>query len=175
MDFYNALIAERENATVEVKRLDDGRTQTTSGTGEAIVSAIYIEDDQGNKIDHIDVGQNIKLCIEVDVKKEIPRLILGYSIKDRLGQVIYGTNTDLKSQELVNVSSKTKLRYRIEFSANLGVGHYSIQTALCSTETHLVNNYEWRDLALIFNVINVSKPYFAGCAWIDPLITIEEI
>ncbi|MDD2690940.1 MAG: ABC transporter ATP-binding protein [Simplicispira sp.] len=175
MDFYNALIAERENATVQVQRLDDGRTQTTSGTGEAVVSAIYIEDDHGNKLEHIDVGQNIKLCVEVYVKKEIPRLIFGYSIKDRLGQVIYGTNTDLKNQELVNLSKETKLRYQIKFPANLGPGNYSIQTALCSTETHLVNNYEWRDLALIFNVINVSKPYFAGCAWINPIITIEEI
>ena len=44
----------------------------------------------------------------------------------------------------------------INFSANLGPGTYSVQTALVSTDTHLVNNYEWRDLAIVFNVININ-------------------
>jgi len=34
-DFYNAIIAEKENSTIEVKQLDDGKDQTSSGTGEA--------------------------------------------------------------------------------------------------------------------------------------------
>ena len=50
-----------------------------------------------------------------------------------------------------------------------------MQTALVSTDTHLVNNYEWRDLALVFNVINVNKPNFAGYAWIDPCIEIIKL
>ena len=52
---------------------------------------------------------------------------------------------------------------------------YSVQTALSSSDTHLLNNYEWRDLALIFNVINIDMPYFAGVAWIDPHIAITKL
>jgi lipopolysaccharide transport system ATP-binding protein len=43
---------------------------------------------------------------------------------------------------------------------------------LSSTDTHLVNNYEWRDLALVFEVVNINKEHFAGCAWLDPEIGI---
>jgi len=173
MDFYNAIIAERENATVEVKRLEDGRAQTSSGTGEATVSDIVILDESGKCIEFVDVGQVVTLHIEVTVHALIQRLILGYGIKDRLGQVMYGTNTDLKKQELLNLPAGTRLAYDVVFPVNLGPGSYSIQTALCSTDTHLVNNYEWRDLALVFNVVNISKTHFAGCAWIDPEIKIS--
>jgi lipopolysaccharide transport system ATP-binding protein len=67
------------------------------------------------------------------------------------------------------------MQFDIAFHANLGTGTYSIQTALVSTNTHLANNYEWRDLALIFNVVNINKPQFAGVAWIDPSIAISKL
>jgi lipopolysaccharide transport system ATP-binding protein len=88
--------------------------------------------------------------------------------------VVYGTNTDLKKQLLDNVPAGTTVRFDIAFPANLGPGNYSVQTALTSSDTHLVNNYEWRDLALVFNVININKPHFAGVAWIDPTIAISQ-
>ena len=172
MDFYNAIIAEKENSTVAQRQLADGRMQTRSGTGEAVVRDIAILDDQKRRIEAVDVGQIVTLQIEVAVHTLIERLIFGYGIKDRLGQVIFGTNTDLTKQALLNVVSGTSVVFEIVFPMNLGPGSYSIQTALCSSETHLINNYEWRDLALVFNVLNVSKPSFAGCAWIQPEIKI---
>jgi lipopolysaccharide transport system ATP-binding protein len=44
--------------------------------------------------------------------------------------------------------------------------------ALSSTETHLVRNYQWRDLALVFTVANMDKPTFVGSAWIPPALRI---
>ncbi|WP_018231902.1 ABC transporter ATP-binding protein [Thioalkalivibrio thiocyanodenitrificans] len=173
MDFYNAIIAEKENATVEVKRLEDGRAQTTSGTGEAAVEDIALIDASGRRVECIDVGAPVTLRVVVRVYRDIDRLVFGYGIKDRLGQVMYGTNTHLRDQALSSVSAGATVVYEIAFPANLGPGSYSVQTALCSTDTHLVDNYEWRDLALVFNVVNISKTHFAGCAWIDPEIRIS--
>ena len=88
---------------------------------------------------------------------------------------MYGTNTELKSQPLLNVKVGEKYRYEISFFLTLGVGTYSIQTALVSSETHFINNYEWRDLALIFQVINSNHPHFEGSTFLDPVIEIESI
>ncbi len=173
MDYYNALLADHQNQAVKQVVLDDGKVQTVSGTGEAEVIDIHLTDLTGNQLEVVDVGQQVRLKILVEAKTPIERLVLGYGIKDRLGQVIYGTNTDLKNQPLLNVTAGSRHLYDIQFPANLGPGAYSVQTALCSTDTHLANNYEWRDLALVFNVINIGKPHFAGCAWIDPLIEIS--
>jgi len=175
MDFYNALIAEKENVTVDVRRLEDGRLQTRSGTGEAAVTDIALLDAGGKRVEYVDVGQTVTLHIEVFVRAPLPRLVLGYGIKDRLGQVMYGTNTDLKELALSNVAANSRLQYDIVFPANLGPGSYSIETALTSSNTHLVDNYEWRALALVFNVVNIDKPHFEGCAWIDPDISITRL
>jgi lipopolysaccharide transport system ATP-binding protein len=64
--------------------------------------------------------------------------------------------------------------FTIAFPANLGVGGYSVQIALVDKDTHMTANYEWRDLALVFNVINVDKIHFEGCLWNDPKISIEQ-
>jgi lipopolysaccharide transport system ATP-binding protein len=64
--------------------------------------------------------------------------------------------------------------FSVAFPANYGVGSYSIQTALVDKETHLSSNYEWRDLAVVFNVVNVDKFLFVGSHWNEPMITIEK-
>lgn len=175
MDYYNAMLADHQNQTVKQEALKNGKMQTISGTGEASVSDICLVDEGDRRIEVIDVGQSVTLRVVVETKSYIERLVLGYSIRDRLGQVVYGTNTHLKNQPLVNVPADSTILFDVVFEANLGPGTYSVQTALVSSDTHLVKNYEWRDLALIFNVINLNKPHFAGLAWIDPKISIQPL
>lgn len=174
MDYYNAMLADHQNQTIKQDVRDDGKVQTISGTSEATVTSITLVDQSKKPIEVVDVGQPVRLRIEVQAHVPINRLVLGYGIKDRLGQVIYGTNTDLKEQPLHNVKAGDRYLFDIAFVANLGPGTYSVQTALTSTDTHLENNYEWRDLALVFNVININKPYFSGCAWMDPRIEVTQ-
>lgn len=176
MDYYNAMLADHQNQSVKQEVRADGKVQTISGTGEASVTYIALVDESGDyPLDVVDVGQAVRLHIEVTAYHAIERLVLGFGIKDRLGQVIYGTNTHLKGQPLFNIVAGERYFFDIAFPANFGPGTYSVQTAIVSTDTHLANNYEWRDLALVFNVINISKPHFAGCTWIDPLIGITRI
>jgi len=170
MDYYNAMLADHQNQSVTQVEQENGKMQTVSGTGEATVSSISLVDKHGIPIKVVDVGQPVRLRIEVEARTDIERLVLGYGIKDRLGQVMYGTNTDLKRQPLLNVAAGSCYIFDIAFQANLGPGTYSLQTALCSTDTHLVNNYEWRDLAFVFEVVNISREHFVGCAWLDPKI-----
>jgi lipopolysaccharide transport system ATP-binding protein len=174
MDYYNAMLADNQNQMVKQEAMLDGKIQTISGTGEATVKNIALLDEVGKQIEIVDVGQAVTLRVDVETRTFVERLVLGYGIKDRLGQVVYGTNTHLKKQVLENVPAGANVRFDIVFPANLGPGTYSVQTALVSTDTHLANNYEWRDLALVFNVINMNKPNFAGVAWIDPSIAITQ-
>lgn len=173
MDFYNAMLAERENQTVQQRQLPSGKVQTISGTREAMVADIALLDEQGNRVETVDVGSSVTLQVRVAVHASIPRLILGYMIKDRLGQPMYGTNTHIKDLPVNNAQAGEEVTYRFGFQLRLGPGSYSIATALVSSDTHLVNNYEWRDLALVFTVVNISREHFAGCAWLDPLVEIQ--
>lgn len=173
MDFYNAMLAERENNTVRQQKLFHGKVQTISGTGEATVTEIALLSESGESVEVVDVGCAVTLQIKIAVHAPIPRLVLGYMIKDRLGQPMYGTNTFLKALPLDNTQPGEEITYRFSFPLNLGPGSYSVATAISSTDTHLVNNYEWRDLALVFTVMNISRENFIGCAWLDPAIDIQ--
>lgn len=172
MDYYNAMIAERENDTVRQAEVE-GKLQTVSGTGEASVHDIALLDEHGERVEVVDVGSPVTLEVRVKVHAPIPRMVLGYMIKDRLGQPMYGTNTHLKQLPLDDVAAGEEVVYRFAFPMNLGPGSYSVATAIVSTDTHLVNNYEWRDLALVFTVMNMRRPHFEGSAWLDPAIDIQ--
>jgi lipopolysaccharide transport system ATP-binding protein len=174
MDFYNALIADVENSNVKQVPLQDGRMQTVSGTGEAVVSEIGLYNAAGEKVELIRVGEPVELRVVVRVNSDIESLVLGYGVKDRLGQVMYGTNTWHSGQVIQAAKAGETYAFSVAFPANYGVGSYSIQTALVDKETHLSSNYEWRDLAVVFNVVNVDKFVFVGSLWNEPVITIEK-
>lgn len=170
MDFYNAMIAEKENATLEVRQLEDGAVQTLSGTGEVRTEDIMLLDAQGRAVEFVDVGEQVTLRVIARTHAPIPRLVFGYGIRNRLGQVMYGTNTELIPQVLLDVPQGAVLTFEATFNADLGQGSYSVQTAFVSTGNHLENNYEWRDLALVFNVVNLRRAHFEGLAWIEPVL-----
>ena len=66
-DFYNALIAEKENSTIEAIKRDDGKTQTISGTGEAKIEEIALYNSKGNIAEVVSVGEKIELRVKVKV------------------------------------------------------------------------------------------------------------
>ena len=172
MDYYNALLADKEGTKVEQKIQKNGKIQTVSGTGEVTVTEVLLLNEAGQAVEAIEVGQNVVLQVTTTVHKPVSRLVLGYGIKDRLGQVMYGTNTHHTQQILENLEAGKQCVFNIKFPANLGPGTYSVQTAVTGGVTHLEQNYEWRDLALIFDVVNTSRILFAGSAWIEPEIEV---
>ena len=93
MDYYNALLAERGNLTVRRQANPRGKMQTISGTGEATIEDIALLNEQGDRLEVVNVGQTVVLMAAIRAHQVLPELVLGYVIKDRLGQAVYGTNT----------------------------------------------------------------------------------
>ena len=170
MDYYNAMLADHQNQSVRQESLGHGKIQTISGSGEASVASISLRDVSGQEIEVVRVGQTIRLLISAYCQTDIPELVVGYMIKDRLGQPVFGTNTYHLGHKLFNQPSGKTIEYEFEFDANIGPGTYSITVALHTADTHLEKNYEWRDQSLIFSVVNIDKAYFSGTAWIHPVL-----
>ncbi|WP_145557460.1 ABC transporter ATP-binding protein [Yersinia canariae] len=168
MDYYNAMLAERSGSvsTIKQEKNASGMLQTISGSGDAKIIDIGIFNSKNIKVETINVGENVTLKVDVAVNSFIPTLVLGYMIKDRLGQQIYGTNTFHLRKNIENLHVGQKVSFEFKFPMNIGEGNYSIAVALHDRDTHINKNYEWRDLALIFNVINMDKDVFVGTAWL---------
>lgn len=173
MDYYNALLSEKQGVRIDLLKTPDGRTQTVSGSGEVRLHDIRLLNDSNEPVDTIDVGQFVKLRISLYVHQPVDQLVLGYLIKDRLGQPAFGTNTHYLDRTLVGLAEGEVVTYEFAFQAALGPGHYSVSTAPVSTSDHLTNNYEWRDLALMFSVVNMSRPHFEGLCWLPPELEVS--
>jgi lipopolysaccharide transport system ATP-binding protein len=173
MDFYSAMLAERALDTIRQERLACGKVRTISGTSDAEVVDIALLNAKGQRVELIEVGAAVTLEVRVAIHVDIPRLVLGFLIKDRLGQAIYGINTHRINQALEGLVAGEEVVYRYAFEADIGKGNYSVATSLSRFDSHLDTNYEWRDFALIFHVVNSRKPEFVGCASLDAVLQIE--
>ncbi|MQR02604.1 ABC transporter ATP-binding protein [Glaciimonas soli] len=173
MDFYNAMLAEKEQQTVRQERLADGRLRTISGTGEASISSVTLLSDEGKQLDVVEVGTYVTLEVRVAINTPVTRLVMGYMIKDKLGQSIFGINSHRLGMPQTDLLPGEELIYRCRFPVNLGKGSYSVAISLSRLDSHLDTNYEWRDYSVIFHVINTLSPDFVGCAFLDAEMAIE--
>ncbi len=170
VDYYNALVAEKENAklSVEQHREKNGWLTTRSGTGKARVKVLQLLDAiSGNELAIAQVGQAVELRLEATIHGDIPRLVLGYMIRNKQGHVIWGTNTWHTHQIQENLKTGETVIFSLPFPCTLGTGSYSVSPALVSSDTHLIDNYEWVDNLLVFDVVNVDRDFFVGSNWLD--------
>lgn len=173
MDYYNALIAEKEGVRIQQTAGADGRLRTVSGTGEAAVTQVRLLDEAQRPIEVCDVGQPVQLELKVSIHTPLPKVVVGFMIKDRLGQPVFGTNTHHLDCDIEGTDRMGTLTLHFRFQAHLGEGHYSIATAITDSDTHLTRNFEWQDLALLFQVINQSHTYFVGCAHLPTTVEVK--
>jgi len=170
VDYYNAIISAKENAklTVEQRRNKDGWLLTKSGTGEARVRSINLFDAiTGDEVAVAKVGQALELRLNASIHAQLPQLVLGLKICDKQGHVVWGTNTWHTRQVEKDLKDKESIEYKLQFLCTLGTGSYSVSPALVSSDTHLINNYEWVDNMLVFEVINADRDYFIGSNFLD--------
>jgi lipopolysaccharide transport system ATP-binding protein len=174
MDYYNALLASHKEQTVsQIKK--GNNFKTISGTGEATIENISICDSENNILKVVFVGQKIWINIIVKVNQDLDSLVLGCGIKDRLGMMIFGTNTFHTNQGLTDLKNGETYIFSISCLANLGVGSYSIHTSLVRHHSHIEKNYHWIDGALFFEVFNKDKVEFVGCSWNEMVFEIKKV
>jgi lipopolysaccharide transport system ATP-binding protein len=173
MDFYNALIAQKEDSKIQQQTTKEGKIQTISGNQKVSLIDISLLDRDDKPTENINIAQSVTLRVKIKALYDIPQVVLGYVIKDRLGQDIFGTNSYYHNQILTDIKKDQEIEYNFCFDANLGVGSYSISIAAHQLENHIHENYLWVDRALTFQVINMDKKDFVGVAWIEPKLTIS--
>jgi lipopolysaccharide transport system ATP-binding protein len=176
VDYYNAMVAEKENAklTVEQRREKNGWLMTRSGTGQARVASLQLVDAlSGQELVVANVGQRVELRLEVQVHEDLPCLVLGYMIRDKQGHIIWGSNTWHTRQILDAPRAGETIVFHMPFTCTMGPGSYSVSPALVSSDTHLTDNYEWVDNLLVFDVINVDRTFFIGSSSLDAQFVIE--
>lgn len=176
VDYYNALIAAKENAklSVEQRRSKEGWLYTRSGTFEAHVKEITLLGASTREpVATAMVGQDLILRVVAQADVDLPRLVLGIMLRDRTGHVVWGTNTWHTKQIAEDVKAGEVVAADVSFRCLLGPGSYSFSPALTSMDTHLDENYEWSDNALVFDVMNADRAFFLGTTALEARFDIQ--
>lgn len=172
IDYYNALISKKEGVKIEQIKSEHG-VMTISGTGQAKIKQAYICDENGQRGEIFSVGQRVRLHFVVKAYDNLDDIAVGFTIKDRVGQKIYGTNSFcMKQSQAMNKEQVKEFIYELDL--DLGEGSYSISVALHAGFVHVESNYQWCDNLLVFELINNTNLYFVGLAHLKPKLIIKD-
>jgi lipopolysaccharide transport system ATP-binding protein len=174
LDYYNAMIARRESErAIEQVETQAGRKATRSGNRKAYASAVELLQD-GKPARALRVGSRATFRVSVTAREPLDDFTVGIQLKDRLGNEIFGTNTYHMGVPLKPRPGKP---LAVEFhvpALHLGVGHFSLTTSLHSADTHLAENYDWWDRALVFQVVPGPQPHFIGACYLPVEVQVSE-
>jgi lipopolysaccharide transport system ATP-binding protein len=165
LDYYNALVAERENAAVLAPDPPAPGAGMRSGDRRAVLLEVTLFADE-HPARVVRVGSPVRLSVRFRKDTEVADLTVGFLIRDRLGNDVYGTSTwNLGRKTLRDIPVGSEARVDFDIPAlNLGPGSYSVTVALHSDVTHLEDNYDWWDKALVFEVVRGPETFFVGVA-----------
>jgi lipopolysaccharide transport system ATP-binding protein len=162
LDYYNAAIAKQEaDHKISQAELVTGKTSTRSGTGDASIESVELLSD-GLPVRAILSGVSVTLLVRGIARTNLDELTVGILIRDRLGNDVFGTNTYHHGLTRENVISGNEFIVDFSFKAFLGRGSYSVSVALHASHSHVADNYDWWDRALVFQVLPGELPYSVG-------------
>jgi len=170
---YNFLIA-KLNESEDKGVLNESEETSSFGTFDVEIKNVDIigSNSQSNIIS---AGENAHITVEIKSNIDIQNVNIGIMIKDRYGQDIFGTTTKNEGSEY---DLKKDKNYKIVFSIdmNIGVGKYSISTALAVGENHLDYCLHWLDYGTDFEIAGIQGNLFTGINKLYPQIAnMEEL
>jgi len=175
LDYYNGMIA-KKTKDEEIRQVETelGRTITRSGSKEASILKVEMFDGTGRPARAFRVGDNARISCHIAFNTRMENPTVGISIRDRLGNDVFGTNTYHLKIEAHSYKAGESTNVVFYLPLNLGCGNYSLTVAVHTRDTHLENNYDWWDQCLVFQVIPNESFSFIGLAAIPVEVKIQK-
>ena len=174
LDYYNAMIAKREaNREILQSEAAGGRTTTRSGTFEARVAEIDLLDPTGRSARAFTVGDRGRIRARVQFTATVVAPTIGILIRDRLGNDVFGTNSFHVAPIEGTFETGETLTADFDLSLSLGPGIYTLTVAVHSGPGHLVDNYDWWDKVIGFEIVPGPEPHFIGSTWLPVSLHVE--
>ena len=138
-----------------------------SGGGEIVAVEMYAVDANRVINKSLKGGERVKMLIEAVANQPMEKPLLGFLVRDRLGQDLFGENT-LSFTDKNPILIRAGERIRAEFTFRLPMlpnGYYSVATALADGDLHNHLQHHWLHNSLMLHVVS-SKVRF-GLVGVD--------
>lgn len=122
------------------------------GKGGAQIHDVRLLDENEHPLAWIVGGEKVTLRVIVHAFQDLDSPIIGFHIKDRLGQSLFGDNTFLSYKEQpVNCKEGNELQADFTFNMPLlPAGEYSITTAIANGTQEIHEQHHWIHDAVLF-------------------------
>ena len=172
-DYYNAMIARKEEDE-QIEQVErDGRTVTRSGSREAEITAVTLHGADGTERATFTVAEPAVLEVRFRTRAAMASPTVGFVIRDRLGNDVFGSNTFHQGIAHQPCAAGDELVARFALGLSVGVGSYSVTVALHTEHAHVDANFDWWDRALLFEVVPGDGPGFTGVAALPVRASLE--
>lgn len=122
-------------------------------------------------------GEVVNFSFDVQVKRDISEPHYGIILRNRLGVVIFETNTYCMRMATSFAKSNSSININYNFRLDIPVGAYSISIGVSNKGFDIGSFEEYlflEDDAFVFSVVSNGPPYFAGMVRLYPNISISE-
>lgn len=147
LEFINA-----SNLRNDLRVFDFDPDAASFGKGGARIDSVEFSDRNGAPLAWVVGGEQITLRIAVTVAESLDAPIVGFFIKDRLGQTLFGDNTYLTFRnQSISCAAGAELRAGFTFTMpTLPPGEYSVNVAVANgtQENHI--QHHWIHDAMFF-------------------------
>jgi len=166
VNVYNGVIADLDAAY----QLPKQQTDQHFGNNKAkiILASLKGLDSQTTVISS---GEKVEIEFLISAIEKIDNATLGFVIRDRFGQDIYGINNYHLKQRLDLTTEPKKVIFSVLM--DLSPGKYTLSAALHSQENHLEDCYFWQDNILKFEIAGIKGHIFAGVCKMPTDLMIE--
>lgn len=172
-DYYNAMIARKEEDEHIEQVERGGRTVTRSGSREAEITAVTLHGADGTERATFAVAEPAVLEVRFRTRAAMPSPTVGFVIRDRLGNDVFGSNTFHQGIAHRPCAAGDELVVRFALGLSVGVGSYSVTVALHTEHAHVDANFDWWDRALLFEIVPNDGPGFTGVAALPVRASLE--
>lgn len=158
VNHYNRIMARLDEQELQLQ--EQSKHSQSYGSLEAEILDAQLRGEKSG-CDTVAAGESTTIEVTLKANQNIPSLSVGFMIRDRFGQDIFGTNSYLLGEPL---SLESGQRHRVQFTLplNLAPGKYTLTLALHSEDNHLEHCYHWCDNLVRFEVAGSHLPLFSG-------------
>jgi lipopolysaccharide transport system ATP-binding protein len=161
---YNFQLTKKHDHTDRI-RIDNSNPSSFGDFGIKVKKVALQGEKSGTGI--LCSGEKACIKIELESRQDTEDLSIGIQIKDRFGQIVFGTNTFHLNQTVSFIKDRT---YTVEFRCemNIGVGKYTLTCALHTGDTHIDQCYHWIENISDFEVSGIEGNFFEGLCKLEP-------
>ncbi|MDP2370083.1 ABC transporter ATP-binding protein [Rhodoferax sp.] len=128
------------------------------GQGGASIVGVRFLDSSGEPLSWVIGGELVSLQIDVECQRALASPIVGFTVKDRLGQGLFGDNTFLTyvdNPQPCEAGHCLSARFTFEMP-RLAKGDYSVTVAVADGTQHEHVQHHWMHDALVFQSASTS-------------------